>query len=317
MSTRTPPPNAILEEAAEWMMRFREGPLDLREAAALEAWKARSPEHRQAWSRARKLLRGLDTLSPAAAISAPDRPDSPGRRVAVAQLALLLAAAPAGWAAWEFGGNDAMRYDHATRIDEIETVRLPDGSSVTLNNESAVDIAMTAETRRISLRRGEVYIETASDAAKRPFEVDTAEGRLRALGTRFVVRQSKDLSRLAVLEGAVLASPLRGEGRIVKRGRQASFTVDEVGDVAAADARVASWSKGMLAANALPLGDVVSALDRYRRGHLRIEPAAARLQVSGAFPLTDVDAALDMLAATYPIVIDHAAFGLIAKISLR
>jgi transmembrane sensor len=50
-----------------------------------------------------------------------------------------------------------------------------------------------------------------------------------------------------------------------------------------------------------PLSEVVQALRPYRHGFIRISPAAARLQVLGAFPLDDSDRVLDALEQTLPI----------------
>jgi transmembrane sensor len=46
---------------------------------------------------------------------------------------------------------------------------------------------------------------------------------------------------------------------------------------------------------------VVDALRPYRRGIIRITPAAARLRVLGAFPLDDTSRALESLRQTLPI----------------
>ncbi|WZB74169.1 FecR domain-containing protein [Achromobacter insuavis] len=79
---------------------------------------------------------------------------------------------------------------------------LPDGSRVWLNTASAFNRDFQPGLRRLHLVAGEILIETGTDK-DRPFVVDTAEGRLRALGTRFTVRQEADATLLAVYQGAV------------------------------------------------------------------------------------------------------------------
>lgn len=53
-----------------------------------------------------------------------------------------------------------------------------------LNSRSALDIEFDDNERRLHLRSGEILIQTAKGDT-RPFIVETEQGRLRALGTRF------------------------------------------------------------------------------------------------------------------------------------
>ncbi|MFP3374059.1 FecR family protein, partial [Pseudomonas sp. SIMBA_068] len=80
--------------------------------------------------------------------------------------------------------------------------RLADGSQLWLGAQSAVDLEFSALSRVLKLRFGEILVETAADP-RRPFFVDTAQGRMQALGTRFAVCQLGDSTRLNVYAGAV------------------------------------------------------------------------------------------------------------------
>ena len=57
----------------------------------------------------------------------------------------------------------------------------------------------------------------------------------------------------------------------------------------------------MLLADAMRLHDFALELGRYRPGIVRCDPRVADVRVSGAFPITDTDAALVMLVSTYPL----------------
>ncbi|MNT77877.1 fec operon regulator FecR [compost metagenome] len=72
----------------------------------------------------------------------------------------------------------------------------------------------------------------------------------------------------------------------------------------------------MLVVHDEPLGAVVDALRPYRRGFIRITPAAARLRVLGAFPLDDTDRTLESLRQTLPIEVS-APGGWMVNIDLR
>lgn len=52
----------ILREAAAWLVRTQDGPLDGRQRAAFDAWRTRSAAHQRAWRRAERLADQLEPL---------------------------------------------------------------------------------------------------------------------------------------------------------------------------------------------------------------------------------------------------------------
>ncbi|ARP77344.1 FecR/PupR family sigma factor regulator [Bordetella genomosp. 6] len=52
----------ILREAAAWLVRAQDRPLDGTQRAAFDAWRARSAAHQRAWRRAERLARQLEPL---------------------------------------------------------------------------------------------------------------------------------------------------------------------------------------------------------------------------------------------------------------
>jgi transmembrane sensor len=302
----------VLDEAAEWLMRLHDSDVTEADRAACERWRQADLQHALAWERAEKLLGQLGGLPAALAMPALDRPRShrAQRRTAVVRLAALLAVAPAGWMAWRLTDTHGGGADLRTATGERRTEQLADGSRLMLDTASAVDIQFDGALRLVTLRRGAISIETAADTAipHRPFVVDTAHGRLRALGTRFTVRQEGDRGdggpvRLAVAEGAVevtlhgIASPVL----VVQAGQQTVLTAGAVAAPRPLEPEATAWTHGMLMADAMPLAAFCAELSRYRPGLLQCAPEVRALRVSGAFPLRDTDRALTMLASTYPV----------------
>ncbi|MEO1437384.1 MAG: FecR domain-containing protein, partial [Bacteroidota bacterium] len=71
--------------------------------------------------------------------------------------------------------------------DEIQTVELEDGTVVTLNAHSILNVAaFDASSRTLNLT-GEAYFDVASDPA-RPFTINTDQSTIQVLGTAFNVR---------------------------------------------------------------------------------------------------------------------------------
>ncbi len=186
-----------------------------------------------------------------------------------------------------------------TSVGEQRRLTLPDGSLLTLNTDSAVDLAFDASQRLVRLLRGEIFVDSRADP--RPFRVATAEARLHAGATRFNVRQEMAATRVAVLAGRVELSPLHGRGRWLESGESVRLGADGEARRLAFDGLPDAWTRGMLMADRMPLAEVLAELARYRRGLLRCDPQLARLAVSGAYPLLDLRRTLGMLQATYPL----------------
>lgn len=303
----------ILDEAAEWLAQMGSGPLSTQEQDRLARWRRRSPAHAEAWARAERLLDKMTSVPPALAhpALAASQQARRGRRAAVAQLAALLAVAPAGWLGWQswrlardHGWTADLRSDTGERREET----LADGTRVLLSTASAIDVRFDAAQRLIVLRAGEALVQTAPDPSgtHRPLRVATAEGRLQALGTRFSVRQGAGRTHLAVLDGAVRVEPssanAAGEAPVVHAGERLSFTPREVSATETLDtASATAWTRGMLLADRMPLGQVAAELERWHPGIVRCDAAVAAIPVSGAFPLTDTDQALSMIVSTYSV----------------
>lgn len=295
---------AALDQAAEWLMRLHQGDATDADRQACRQWQNASADNARAWARAEALMSRLGGLPPALAMPVLQRPSS--RRAAVAKLACLLAAAPAVWLGWRSYDESGWSADHHTATGQRRDIQLADGTRVTLNTASAIDVRYDAQRRLVRLRSGEIMIATAPDTAAlaRPFYVQTAEGLLQALGTRFSVRQEQGRSRLAVFEHAVRIEPQRvpASGWLTLRaGAKASFSADAIETPNALGPADDAWTRGMLLADGMPLADFSAELGRYLPGLLRCDPEVAGLRISGAFPLDQPERILSMLVSTYPV----------------
>ena len=306
MNNRTAPlddaiPQPVLAQAASWLMLMQEAPLLPAQQRELERWRRASAEHERAWQRAQRLLTRLGSLPPTLAKQTLDRPT--GRRAVLRGLLLLIGAAPLSWWAWRSGiGND-----YQTSVGERQHARLADGTQITLNSDSAVDVLFNSARRLLHLRRGEVYIATAADP--RPLMAQTQQGQLRALGTRFSVRQLADETLLAVYEGAVQVRPEHasvapGEN-IIRAGQQVRFSRERMGFIEQARETTLAWRNGLLVADDMPVRLWAHELMRYTDQQLECDPALGELRVSGTFPIDDLPLALAMLAQTYTLQVRH------------
>lgn len=301
---------AVATQAAQGFLLLQSGEATAADRMRWTQWRAADPAHEDAWQRAEQVSRKFGLLPGALAMPALGRTVRADSRAAVKALALLLAAVPAGWVAWRASPAREWLADHRTATGERREVRLPDGTRIQLNTATAIDVAYDTTLRRVRLRAGEILIDTApdrvpaGDPAYRPFVVETAQGRLRALGTRFVVRQREDRrSHVGVLEGAVEVRPDEAHGLavVVRAGEQAGFSASAVDAPGALDPGADDWSRGVLRVRNMRLHDFLAELGRYRPGVLHCDPAVAELRVSGVFQLRDTTPVLDSLPQALPV----------------
>ena len=297
----SPPPSPplsrnVARQAVEWYLLEQSGQATPDDLAASAQWRALDPEHARAWSRVQQVSQTAGLLPPALAAPVLRRP----QRRAAMQILLALMAAPAAWLLV----RHELLADYRSGVGQRRDISLPDGGALVLNTDSAVDLAYGAAERLLTLRLGEVLVQTRHDhAGSRPFIVATCHGRIRALGTRFTVRVDDDGCRVTVLEHAVEITPRAPSAtvRTVAAGQQSRFDANHASLPAPAPLQADAWARGMLAAQDMRLDAFADELSRYRPGLLRVEPQVAGLRLSGAFQLDDTEAVLDSLTRILPV----------------
>lgn len=296
---------AIVQQAARWMARLWSDDASDEDQAECARWRAAHPHHDLAWQRLQAFEGKLHSVPREVARHALREPAAAylNRRRALKVLALLF---PVGGMLYAARGTDAWQVamaGHGTEKGEIREFILPDGTRVMLASASAIDVRFDASERLLILRAGEILVTTAHDPSQRPFRVQGRHGTVRALGTRFTLRQDEHTSRVAVFEGAVEVRLAHAPERPVRiaTGQGAVYSADIVQSGAPAFASAAAWIKGVLVADNMRLDDLLAELSRYRPGLLRCDPAVASLSVNGVFPLRDTDRALHNLALALPV----------------
>jgi transmembrane sensor len=294
----------LLGEAADWLMQLQSGDNSAEQRRVFEQWRVQSAAHAAAWQRAEAVLGTFGQVPARIGRATLNGLAKPDRRRAIHAMGLFALGAPVAWLAWQ---HQPWAADLRTAKGEQRTLELADGTRLVLNTDSVVDISFTRDARRLRLIQGEILVTTALDPAPqpRPFVVETAEGRIRPIGTRFSVRQLDGETQAAVFEGAVDITASRGRQHRLNAGEQTRFQAQQISTATPVDSSAALWEHGMLAARDMPLAELIAELARHRTGVLRCHPAVAALRVSGVFPLRDTDASLDLLVQTRPLALRY------------
>lgn len=217
---------------------------------------------------------------------------------------------------------------YATSVGQVASVRLPDGSTMTLNTDSEARIRYSRAERRVDLARGEAFFDDIRDP-RRPFVVYAGDKRVMAVGTAFSVSKDSHDIRVVVIQGQVRfqdsspVSTLAAHGESVPhaggiesppaqstdvllnaytiaRAAGGDLLVQNISTTQAEQAL--SWRKGYLTFHDTTLAEAIDQLNRYNRHKIIIaDPTVAAIRISGTFRPTDHEAFVHLLQEAYSI----------------
>jgi transmembrane sensor len=316
-------PASIFEQAAHWRVVLRDGNPSAAERREFVEWVTRGPEYVEASLRIARVHAAVshadvrwpqttaedlvrDALMTPGDSVVPLRPHVPRRREEASRrpalrwmaavAASVLVAASLGW--W-FVGSRSEQFQ--TKIGEQHSILLADGSRVTLNTASRIEVRLRADRRSVQLLQGEALFEVAHDA-RRPFDVYAGDVTVRDVGTRFDIDRRATRTTVTVVEGRVaMIAGGSWTGPLPVLSARDRLIVDSAGPGAVEhDANLAettAWMQHEVVFHQRPLGEVADEFNRYNVGHIRILSQSLReQQVTGTFRSNDVASFVAVLA---------------------
>lgn len=227
-----------------------------------------------------------------------------------------------GWRAWLASAGDAAAPVLALATPRGRQLRraLPDGSTLVLDADSTLDFVADRVERHAALR-GAGYFEVVHEP--RPFVVRTALANIRVLGTRFGVEASEERLQVQVDAGRVRiepdagrlgAAPIElGAGEELRLARSAAdHGASRIERRLAGVGSIAPWRDGRLVFDAVPLGEALQRLVRYRPPGdpgPTVTADAAALPVSGQLRIVDAEDWLRALPSVLPVRLRHSGDG--------
>lgn len=203
---------------------------------------------------------------------------------------------------------------YSTGIGERRTIALEDGSRVALDASSTVVVKrFSKRARELALTKGRARFDVAQDTS-RPFTVESDGEVTLAVGTSFDVetldsgivvtlRQGRVLVRSAS-DAASRHQPMTlNPGQALMAMRDGRATIQEVNLQAAG-----AWEAGKIVLSDQAIGDAVQQFNRYLSEPILVDPAVARMHVSGVFKLADANSFISALTSYLPIQ-SHVAAG--------
>jgi transmembrane sensor len=314
----------IEQAAAAWLVRHDREEWNDSDQAELHAWLSASTAHRvafirlqTAWQQAGRLKAHAAEMTKNGALLRGDglgiaRNARRGRirvpRMLGASVAAvcLIAAAVVGWIAWSHQGTS-----YRTAIGGIAAISMKDGSTVTLNTDSDIRVALNETERRVDLERGEAFFEVAKDP-NRPFVVRIGDQRVIAVGTKFSVRREPNHVGVIVTEGRVRVehsephqpadAALISAGGVAVAGAAGVLVQDK--SLSDAEERL-SWRQGIVVFRETLLSDAVAEFNRYNTRQIYIEdPALGSMRIGGHFRTHNAEGFVRLLAEAFPIRVE-------------
>ena len=196
----------VHQAAADWFTRLRDPEVSLEEVLEWQRWVRADIQHATAFARIEEAWDALQDV-PVERVTEPS-----GEKLNLARRRTWWYAAAASVAtvavavSWNLGATSSPTQRIHTPVGENLTLKLEDGSQVTLGGDSVLEVDYSHSARNLRLSRGEAFFAVSKDP-KRPFRVEAGKATVIALGTEFNVRRSLDQVEVAVLEGRVRLEP--------------------------------------------------------------------------------------------------------------
>lgn len=334
---------AIAQQAGDWFVANETGHLSDAESAAFLAWLKASPIHIEEYLGVARIARharaalgepqvplevflvqaladdtSVVALEAAADAQKPRALEASWRVWQIAASVAALAVLAAGVLWWAHDGELlGLPRSYQTAHGEDGMRRLPDGSILRLDTDSAVTVRYSGRERVVEVDRGQAFFDVARDT--RRFRVTVNDAGAIAVGTRFDVYRQTGTTIVTVAEGQVAVYAGEPPGLYSDGGIPTNVQRVKAGYQVRIDAGVMptqpvpvdldqtlAWLQHKIVFKHRPLGEVAAEFNRYAHIPLEIEESTlAVLPVSGNFDAGDTDSFIAFLEKLPGVAVDR------------
>lgn len=270
---------------------------------------------RKVWQTIGKTINEPSDTAPAEADGGKARPDRTLRLLkALLAAAAVLVPALIMLSYHFYAENRSMagnRIAVTTQAGEKTTVTLPDGTKVTLNEQSM--LVCTPESfneagRHIGFQ-GEAYFHIARNP-ERPFVIEAREVEVKVLGTKFnlMTRREKGRAELDLQEGKVdITATLSKQTASLVAGDRAvvDYKTGQITITSDADTHnISPWRTKQLRFDNTPLPEVIATVERNYGIRIVTVGTIAKDNFTGTLPANDLYIAVSIIAKAYGLSYD-------------
>lgn len=306
----------IKDKAIHWAACQKEG-LNEIEKRNLEYWLAENPKHQEAFNNAKRIHRLFENIPKNYSEEISLEVHNSAKKIKFIQkvkplfsvVASLLLVFILGFKAYEtyLPSYDAV---YITKNDILKTNSLPDGSKITLDVESDLNVKIYNDKREVVLNKGQAFFDVAKDKNK-AFIINAGKIQIEVLGTKFEVQKFDKHTNVSVKEGLVKVSYIyysnkkaktitrlkKGETiEVATSGKINSFGKVDIDEIA-------SWKEGKLIFNKSSLKDAFDTFSRYHKMDIKLDASLHDSLFSGSFKTNELDKFLNAIEKVYSLQI--------------
>lgn len=314
--------SALSKTAAKWFIRMQEAAPDSIERSQFEVWLMQNPLHQQEYTSIGEAWNGIDSIDELKKLVDAKQAKQTTQRMnqskrakkiknALAAISACIVFAFAGligqqqYQQWQ--AAPIMQLASQTSTAQLATQTLEDGSQITLNAQSQIQVTYYRHQRHVNLLKGEAIFNVQKDAS-RPFVVETNNAKITVLGTRFAVNKLSQLVRVSVDHGKVqVESKADGGKLILQNGQVAEIPNGQA--VQPKNAQATDYFKfatGTIVFNQADMLEVAEVLSRYRQKKVAVK-GSSQDNISAVFQVKDTETFINTLPKIANVTISQTA----------
>jgi transmembrane sensor len=320
----------LREVAISWFIRIKDIEADDPLRSKFEQWLMASVAHQQAYADVANVWASFDSphaLEKLADIADQDaffQQAAQSKKIknyvagAVAAVAIGLGGL-LGFQTWR--AQPVMQMAAQVEVGQVKAQRLEDGTLMTMNTGTDIEVTYYRDRRMVTLKRGEAIFEVTRDES-RPFIIDSGKAKITVLGTRFAVNRLHKLVRVSVDHGTVKVEPqsvdstTQPNALILHDGEVAEVKHDNTKPTRshhqASDAF--AFEKGMVIFEEADLDEIAETLSRYRKLPLIAEPPVSNnVHISSMLKTTSIETFIHQMPELAPVRIVPTAQATLIK----
>ena len=277
----------VEKQARWWVVHMDLHSEDTAVRTRFETWLAKDVDHAVAYHQSKNLWSDMASAFDIGDQDGHPAPHPPaGRRHYRIYGTILCVVIPLLWFLPELNWYMA---DYTNETPHQKKIALADGTTVTLDSKSAVNVDYREGLRQISLVAGQAFFDVQPNA-QNPFVVRTGRVAARALGTAYSVREDEGRITVSVREGRVAVSAGSIENTVQLHALERVTLESGTGRLqkTRVSQNAFAWLEGHLIAQNRLLHDVLGELERYSNSRIFVLNTALRQKkISGRFDVTD------------------------------
>ena len=195
----------------------------------------------------------------------------------------------------------------STGVGEIRSVSLSDGSKVTLDTSTSVQVEIGRTGRRAVVKAGRARFDVAKST--RPFVIEAGSSIAAEAGSVIDVEEFGNHVRVDVLAGSAKIGERGAGSKLDLAAGETATTGDGPGAEKRSLGAAPDWTRGMLEFDGTPLGAAVELANRYSKTKILVSAGLQDLRVTGAFRAGDIQELAGALAEAFHLKVARTQEG--------